>query len=101
MADGIGGAAPSGGVSGLCCVWFLVAALNSGFCVRLLRAASTRLLRAASTRGFFGRLLHCVEFPLTHALGTRNSGWGVGTFVTGRTAKTGQGKEENGDGRKH
>ena len=55
-------------MSGLCCVWFLVAALNSGFCVRLLRAASTRLLRAASTCGFFVRLLHCVEFPRTHAL---------------------------------
>ena len=57
-------------MSGLCYVWFLVAALNSGFCVRLLRAASTRLLRAASTRGFFVRLLRCVEFPRTHALTT-------------------------------
>ena len=35
----------------------------------LLRAASTRLLRAASTRGFFVRLLRCVEFPRTHAHG--------------------------------
>ena len=41
-------------MSGLCYVCCLFAALNSGFCVRLLH-------------GFYVRFLHCVEFPLTHA----------------------------------
>ena len=56
----------SGGVSSLCCVWFLVAALKfrllraasaCGFCVRLLRAASACgfVLRAASS--FYAWLL--------------------------------------------
>ena len=40
-------------MSGLCCVWFLVAALNSGFCVRLLHGFFVRLLRAASSCGFY------------------------------------------------
>ena len=70
-SQGISGTKPTslcGGVSGRCCVWFLVAmlvaALNSGFCVRLLRAASTRLLRAAFTRGFFVRLVRKCKTPV-------------------------------------
>ena len=45
------------------------AALNSGFCVWLLRAASTRLLRTRRCAW----CLHCVKSPLAHAPHVMNS----------------------------